>query len=106
MTRQSPERSDTSMGIGSTVLLGGIVDAGVRIVNYFREWHELNQVEKRSRRYVDSLFDCLKTGGITGRQVLGGLSLDNERVESLRLNRYFVNSHAFHRIIRLDMRGY
>ena len=106
MTGTSPERGDTSVHTRFMIPFRGIMDAGVRVVNYFREWYEEGQVEKRSRRYVDSLFECFKTGAITEGQVRESLSLDNEKIASLRLSRYEVNSHAISRILRLRMCGY
>lgn len=106
MTGTNPERGDIGVQTRFMTPFRGIVDTGVRIVNYFREWHELGQVEKRSRQYVDCLFECFKTGGITEIQVRGSLDLPDEKIVSLGLNRYEVNSHAISRLIRLRMCGY
>lgn len=95
MTGHNPEQ------IRSFPLLGGIV-------NFFRETYEWKQEEKRSRRYVDAIFDCYINGVVTGSQLKEKLPplLEDKEYIRLRINRHEVFAWAFHRTVSLYLDGY
>lgn len=100
MAGSSPEQSKTTPA-GN--MLRKIISIGEAIVIPFRERWEYELKERRSKRYVDSLFECYVKGTMTVDEFLNDTA--PKKVEELGLSWYTAQNQSFYRCVSFHWFG-